>query len=111
MTGKTPHKKREPRQHTQQWEHMRAHLPAWVVEFASWPGNTIDAIELDNRIRPYADSDVCTRCKTDAAFVIQERLKSYNKKFVNREASPHLSRLGTGGGHCTCKRTVRSNRS
>ena len=41
-----------------------------------------------------------------AAFEIQERLKAYNKKFVNRDASPYISRLGAGG-ECTCKRTVR----
>jgi len=110
MKAKTPRKKREPQQHTQEWEHMRAHLPAWVVEFASWLGNAIDATEFDNRVRPYADTDVCHRCKCDAAFVIQERLKAYNKKFVNREASPYLSRLGAGGRLCTCKRTVRPYR-
>jgi len=110
MNGKTPHKKeREPQQHTQEWEHMQAHLPAWVVEFASWPGSMIDASEFDNRVRPYADTDVCPRCKTNAAFVIQERLKAYNKKFVNRDASPYISRLGAEG-HCTCKRTVRPYR-
>ena len=107
MSQETPRKKRETSQHTQQWDHMRAHLPAWVVELARLPGNTVDAVEFDNRVRPYADTDVCTRCKTDAAFFIQERLKNYNKKFVNREASPYLSRLGAGGGQCTCKRTVR----
>lgn len=102
---KTPRKKRV-RQHSPEWEHMRTRLPAWVVEFASWPGNTIDAAEFDNRVRPYADTDVCTRCKCDAAFELQERLKSYNKTFVNREASPYLSRLSAGGRLCTCKRTV-----
>ena len=102
---KTPRKKREP-QHSQQWDHMQAHLPAWVVEFASWPGNTIDATEFDNRVRLYSDTDVRPRCKADAAFVIQERLKAYNKKLVNRELSPYLSRLDAGGGHCTCKGTV-----
>ena len=106
MNAKTPGKKRAPPQHNQQWDHMQAHLPVWVVEFASWPGNTIDATEFDNRVRLYADTDVCPRCKCDAAFVIQERLKAYNKKFVNREASPYLRRLGGGGEHCTCKRTV-----
>jgi hypothetical protein len=110
MTEKTPRKKRKPSQHSPEWEHMRAHLPAWVVEFASWPGNTIDAAEFDNRVRPYADIDVCPRCKSDAAFVIQDRLKSYNKKFVNREASPYLSRLAAGGRLSTCKRIFRPYR-
>jgi hypothetical protein len=105
MKGKSAPQKRKS-EHTQQWEHMRAHLAAWVVEFASWPGNAVDASEFDNRVRPYADTDVCARCKTDAALVIQERLKSYHKTFVNRETSPYLSRPGPGGGHCTCKRTV-----
>jgi hypothetical protein len=76
---------------------MRVHLPAWVVEFANWPGHTIDAFEFDNRVRPYAYTDVCAGCKTDTTFEVQERLKSYNKRFVNREASAYLSRLGVGG--------------
>src|SRR5262249_50285215 len=101
MKGKTPRKKRVPHQHSSEWEHMRTHLPAWVVEFASLPGKTIDATEFDNRVRPYADMDVCPRCKCDAAFEIQERLKAYNKTFANREASPYLSRLGAGGRLCT----------
>ena len=110
MQRKTPRKKRTTAQHTPEWDRMRAYLPAWVIEFAGWPGNTIDATEFDNRVRPFADTDVCMRCKTDAAFEIQERLKRYNKRFVNRDASPYVSRLGAGGDVCTCKRTIWTKR-
>jgi hypothetical protein len=83
---------------------MRQHLPVWIVELSKLPRNEVDSAEFDNRVRPYAETDVCTRCKVDAAFEVQERLKAYNKRFINREASPYLTRLGGGGHLCTCKR-------
>jgi hypothetical protein len=105
MKRKAP-RKRVDVEHTPQWEHMRAHLPAWVIELSRFPGNDIDSAEFDNRIRPYSERDVCTKCKVDAAFQIQERLRDYRKRFINRESSPYLSTMGVART-CTCKRSVR----
>jgi len=86
-------------------QEMRSHLPTWILEIAKMPGNDIHSSEFDRRVNSYAESDVCTQCKIDAAFEIQERLKDYNKRFVSRDTSPYLSRLAERGA-CTCKHTA-----
>ena len=106
MKRKAPQKrKRRINEHSAQWQEMRASLPVWIIEIAKLPGNDFHSSEFDRRVNSYAETDVCTQCKIDAAFEIQERLKGYNKRFVSRDTSPYLSRLAEAGrGVCTCKR-------
>ena len=94
--------------HTSQWEHLRSNLPPLIVELSKLPGNEIDSAKMDERLSPYSEADVCLQCKINAAYEVHERLRAYNKRFVNLGASPYLSRLGEAGrGICTCKRPRR----
>ena len=104
-TKGTPKAKRRPIEYSVQWQTMRSRLPTWILEIAKLPGNDIRSSEFDRRVSLYSQSDVCTQCKIDAAFQMQERLKDYNKRFISLESSPYLSRLREAGrGACSCKR-------
>jgi len=85
---------------------MQARLPVWIVELSKLPGNEIDSALFDTRVEPYPETEVCAACKIAAAFEIRERLKSYNKRFINLDSSPYLSKIGRILS-CTCKRPTK----
>ncbi len=97
-------KRKTPIQHTPQWDHMREGLPALIFRLGQTDGSEIQSREMDAYFAPYSESDVCTACRIDAAFEVQERLRDYNKRFANRDSSPYLSRIADANkSRCSCK--------
>jgi len=82
---------------------MRDNLHLVISVLASSKGNEVPPDKLDFYLGQFSESDVCLKCKIDAAFEVQERLRDYRKTFIKAGASPYLSKIGKVHG-CTCKR-------
>jgi hypothetical protein len=99
MTGREP-----VVEYSVAWHFMRDNLHLVISVLAACSeGNEVTPETLDFYLDQFPESDVCLKCKVDAASEVQEKLKAYRKGFTKIGSSPYVSKLGMTLT-CTCKR-------
>jgi len=69
-------------------------LPLLITVLGCTKGKEVSPEQLDKYLGQFSESDVCLKCRVDAAFEVQEKLKYWRKAFVNLDSSPYLGKMG-----------------
>ena len=86
------------------WHFMWNNLPLLITVLGCTKGKEVNPEQLDKYLGQFSESDVCLKCRVDAAFEVQAKLKYWRKVFLNLDSSPYLGKMGVTK-ICTCKRT------
>jgi hypothetical protein len=90
-------------EHSAAWHFMQNNLPLLITVLGCTKGKEVSPEPLDKYLGQFSESDVCMKCRVDAAFEVQEKLKYWRRVFVNLDSSPYLGKMGVPR-ICTCKR-------